>query len=111
MNDIGGNTGYGTGPVIEIETGIETEGVTTVARTTGHKVRHHSSSFFITLYYLTSHIINLHHTIILHHSLLFVNLYHFLSLLISLLLPKQSILKNIFKLFLLHPFIYQSYMI
>jgi hypothetical protein len=46
MNDIGGNTGYGTGPVIEIETGIETEGVTTVARTTGHKVRHHSSSLF-----------------------------------------------------------------
>jgi hypothetical protein len=40
MNGLEGNTGYGTGPVIETE--IEREGVTTVALTTGHKVRHHS---------------------------------------------------------------------
>ena len=54
MNDLGGNTGYGTGPVIEIETGIETEGVTTVARTTGHKVHHHSSSLFIIIHHSSS---------------------------------------------------------
>lgn len=58
--NLGGNAGYGTGPVIE----IETEGVTTVALTTGHKVRHHPSFSLITLYHSWSLFVAHHSSIV-----------------------------------------------